>query len=384
MGARPDGRESLRVVTGLCSAEAVLVGVSVWGLAGNSSGLLALDISVGILSLILLPALRFWPLETGYLLALLAGLSMAATPVASAAVLHVARRRRLSEAVWLAAFTAAAHVIRFLWRPVSGLGLEWWSISVCAVATALVGWGAYGRSRCALISSLRERALRAEAEQARKISAARTAERGRIAREMHDVLAHRLTLLATFAGALEYRPETEPQKIAEAAGVIRSNVRDALVELRQVIYVLRDDDMADASLLADSLDRPQPRLEDVPELVDQARAAGAEVHLDFCARDAEKCPRALGRTAYRVVQEALTNARRHAAGASAHVIVEGEAGGVLEIRVRNALVAAAPETTGSGTGLIGLTERVSLAGGSVEYGAQDGEFRLHVVLPWAL
>ena len=104
----------------------------------------------------------------------------------------------------------------------------------------VIGWGLFVRARRELIDSLRERAERAEAEQRRRLEQAREAERRRIAREMHDVLAHRVTLLSLHAGALEFRPDAPPEEIAEAAGVIRASAHAALQELREVIGVLRD------------------------------------------------------------------------------------------------------------------------------------------------
>ena len=121
---------------------------------------------------------------------------------------------------------------------------------------ALVGWGELSQARQALLQSLREQAHRAESEQASRVAEARAAERASIAREMHDVLAHRLSLLATYAGALEYRPDAPPEQLARAAGVVRAGVHQALDELREVIGVLRDDDPA-------AVARPQPGLSDL-------------------------------------------------------------------------------------------------------------------------
>ena len=126
-----------------------------------------------------------------------------------------------------------------------GLPYGWWLVLLIAAYAALVGWGQLARARRALIASLRERARRAEAEQGRRVAEARTAERTRIAREMHDVLAHRLSLLATYAGALEYRPDAPPEQLARAAGVVRAGVHQALDELREVIGVLREEDHGD-------------------------------------------------------------------------------------------------------------------------------------------
>jgi signal transduction histidine kinase len=200
---------------------------------------------------------------------------------------------------------------------------------------------------------------------------------------MHDVLAHRISLLSVHAGALEFRPDAPPEAIAEAAGVVRSSAHAALQELRDVIGMLREDDVAEAT------GPPQPTLCDVPALVEESRAAGTRVELDLAVPEGA-LPDALGRTAYRIVQEGLTNARKHAAGAAVgvRVAVDGDA---LEVRVasRAAVAAAggaggAPLPPGAGTGLIGLRERVVLAGGTLEHGrAAGGDFVLRAVLPVA-
>ena len=147
----------------------------------------------------------------------------------------------------------AGLLIRGFWRPISSLSSLWWVVLVLVAEAALVGWGELSRARAALLDSLREQARRAESEQASRVAEARAAERASIAREMHDVLAHRLSLLATYAGALEYRPDAPPEQLARAAGVVRGGVHQALEELRAVIGVLRDDDAAPGV-------RPQPGL----------------------------------------------------------------------------------------------------------------------------
>jgi signal transduction histidine kinase len=204
---------------------------------------------------------------------------------------------------------------------------------------------------------------------------ARALERTRIAREMHDVLAHRLSLLATYAGALEYRPDSSPEKLAQAAGVIRTGVHQALDELREVINVLRDEEVYEG--------RPQPTFLDLQALVEESREAGTTIAYDGQVADATTLPPATGRTAYRVVQEGLTNARKHAAGLPVKLTVTGQPGEGLRIELTNPGSNGASLTPGSGTGLVGLTERVELAGGTLDHGRRpDGGFRLEASLPW--
>jgi len=364
---------------------AVLVGATVWG--GSPTSYLGLDIAVGAVSVALVPLLARWPVPVAVLLSVLCAVSPAATPPATMAALIVARWQRLGVAVSVAGTGIAAHLIRGAWRPVSGLPYGWWVVLVLVAYAALVGWGTLIRANQALISSLRERAERAEADQARRVAEARAAERARIAREMHDVLAHRLSLLATYSGALAYRPDAPPEQLSRAADVVRSGVHQALDELREVIGVLRDDSETAPDLTAGG--SPLPGLADLPELVEESRAAGTRVSVTGGAWPADGepagLPDAAGRTVYRVVQEGLTNARKHAPGEPVQVMVDGGPGAGLDVSVVNRLSSvprAVVSVPGAGTGLIGLTERLELAGGALEWRCSDGEFRLHAWLPW--
>jgi signal transduction histidine kinase len=298
------------------------------------------------------------------------------------AALIVARWQRLGVALAVAGTGIAAHLIRGAWRPVSGLPYFWWAILVFVAYAALVGWGTLIRANRALISSLRERAERAEADQARRVSEARSAERARMAREMHDVLAHRLSLLATYAGALAYRPDAPPDQVSRAAEVVRSGVHEALDELREVIGVLRDDSLPDLAAAS----RPLPGIADLPELIGESRAAGMRIEMGGAAWSAAGLPDVAGRTAYRVVQEGLTNARKHAAGEPVTVTIGGGPVAGLDVSVVNPAgpppAGLAFPVPGSGTGLIGLTERLELAGGTLDWRNSGGEFRLRAWLPW--
>jgi len=372
----------LGLIVGIIVPIGALTVASIWGEFASHTApkLLILDVVVGVAALALLPVLLRWPVPGALALAGLAAVSPAAIPAATFGTLHVAEWRRFAVAAWVGAAGVVAGAVQGLWRPFGGLPYIWWLVIVIAVEAALVGWGQLTQAHRALIASLRERARRAEAEQGRRVAEARAAERTRIAREMHDVLAHRLSLLATYAGAIEYRPDAPPEQVARAAGVVRAGAHQALDELREVITVLREDDGDD-----DAAQRPQPGLADLPLLVEESRDAGARVQLDDRVPDPAALPGAAGRTAYRVVQEGLTNARKHAPGEPVQVVVDGRPGGELLIDIRNPLVngqATGPAIGGSGTGLIGLTERVRLAGGELDHAATDGEFRLSARLPW--
>jgi len=393
---------TVSVLTGI----GALTAATLWGQASGetSSALLTLDIAVGLASLALLPVLLRWPVPGALALAVLAALSPAATPASTYATLHVSLRRRFPVAGAVAGAGVAGLLIRGLWRPISSLSSLWYVVLVLVAEAALVGWGELSRARRALLESLREQARRAESEQASRVAEARAAERASIAREMHDVLAHRLSLLATYAGALEYRPDAPPEQLARAAGVVRAGVRQALDELREVIGVLRDDDSASAV-------RPQPGLPDLAELVAETCDAGTPVEVTDRTSRSGELPDALGRTAYRVVQEGLTNARKHAHGQPVRLLLDGRPGDRLLVELTNPVGPATsdqPATSvggdtpgatdragpplsvkpslngsGTGTGLIGLTERVRLAGGEIDHGiGPDGAFRLRALLPW--
>ncbi|MFE2291404.1 sensor histidine kinase [Streptomyces sp. NPDC059452] len=255
------------------------------------------------------------------------------------------------------------------------------------VASAIIGvllvllvlsWGMVVRSRRQLVLTLRERARRAEAEAELRAEQAQRLAREAIAREMHDVLAHRLTLLSVHAGALEFRPDAPTAEIARAAGVIRDSAHEALQDLREIIGVLRGPGETGEG------ERPQPTLTTLDALIEESRQAGMKVTVDQRVAAPADAPAATGRTVYRIAQECLTNARKHAPGTEVTVTVTGGPGDGLTIEVANpAPTEPFERVPGSGQGLIGLTERATLAGGRLEHGpTPDGGFVVRARLPW--
>jgi signal transduction histidine kinase len=339
---------------------------------------LAVDIAGAVVASGLMLLLPRRPIPTAIALAVLVVLSPAATPASTATTLTIAFRFRSRTAGLVALMAAVAHLFQGWLHPIGNLPFLWFAILDVAVHAALFGWGQWIQERQRVLNSLRERALRAEAEQGRRVAEARTLERTQMAREMHDVLAHRLSLLATYAGALEYRPDSSPERLAKAAGVIRTGVHQALDELREVISVLRDTEIDDLPG-----GRPQPTFGDLPALVEESRDAGTTIAYDNSVGDATSLPPATGRTAYRIVQEGLTNARKHAAGRPVTLNVVGGPGDGLRIELTNPASNGTTVTPGSGTGLVGLTERVQLAGGTLDHGPDaGGGFHLEASLPW--
>ena len=345
-----------------------------------SDGVLAADLVVGLVGCLFLWGRRRWPVGVAVVLALVSAFSATAGVACLFALFTVAVHRTWRPVVLIAAVNFVAFTVYDHFRPDPELP---WPLTLAlgaALTAAVVAWGMFVRARRQLVVSLRDRASRAESEQRLRVDQARQLERTRMAREMHDVLAHRLSLLSMHAGALEYRPDASPVEVARAAGVIRASARGALEDLRDVIGVLRD--TGDGTLS----DRPQPTLADLAALVEQSRAAGLRVRMEYRVPDVAAVPAVTGRTVYRVVQEALTNVRKHAGGTVACVRVTADATSGIEVTVTNpAPLGADPAAPlpGSGTGLIGLVERVGLAGGSLEHGwTPEGEFRLRARLPW--
>ncbi len=228
--------------------------------------------------------------------------------------------------------------------------------------------------RCArlyqdLVSAGWRRAEQLESEQRILADRARLRERARIAQDMHDSLGHELSLIALRAGALEIAPDlSEPHRTA--AGELRGTATTATERLRDIIGVLRDE--TDPAPL-------EPVNEEVGELVARARASGLDVELTTTG--AAVLPPMVDRALYRVVQEALTNATKHAPGASVHVqVAHGDRR--TAVSVVNEAPAAPPASPASGQrGLTGLRERVRLAGGTLTAGPYEGGFRVAAQLP---
>jgi signal transduction histidine kinase len=292
------------------------------------------------------------------------------------AALRVRGRRALA---CIAALTAASSVIFPLVNPKAA---EVFRPALPAFLFGLIAFGAglFAQARQELVASLRQRADQMAADQARRVGEAREAERRRIAREMHDVLAHRLSLLSIHAGALQFRADASAAEIAQAATVIRTSAAAALDELSQVITVLREDTPG-------TISAPQPTLADLADLLDESRAAGMRLQAHVRLDDGRALPAAMGRAAYRVVQEGLTNARKHAAGAPVSVSIDINCHGCLLIEVVSHGGAATPASPpppapGSGSGLIGLAERLALIGGTLEqHAGTNGDFTLRASLP---
>jgi signal transduction histidine kinase len=240
------------------------------------------------------------------------------------------------------------------------------------VLAVLVGlWqGSRRRLLLALAADVEHLSIEAQLRE----EAARIAERSRIAAEMHDVLAHRLSLIALHTGVLTTKSDTLPAPLAERLGLLRTTSVEALTDLRDVLGVLRDPDAtpADAAL--------KPVMREVEELADEARAAGQHVELTTDGLP-EQAPTTHRLAVYRIAQEALTNARKHADGAPVTVRIGYRPPATL-VEVTNPPGAPRTDTVGSGYGLVGLRERVTALGGHLNAGpAGAGAWRLAARIP---
>nr|WP_276549583.1 histidine kinase [Brachybacterium muris] len=243
------------------------------------------------------------------------------------------------------------------------------------VVAATVAVGMYTQARRQLLAQFQRRAMDAEQGQTEAEDRARRAERTRIAREMHDIVAHKISLVALQAGALEVNPNLDRAQVVESVGLIRQTATTALSELREVLGVLRSED--EGAPLA-----PQPTWGDVRDLVTTSQQAGISVELfDFID---DPVPDMMARTAYRVVQEGLTNIHKHARHTKARVALIGEPGTDLVIEVSNVLpVGFTTDLPGARMGLSGIETRVLHAGGTITSGpTDDGRFEVKAVIPW--
>ena len=333
-----------------------------------------LDLTLCIAGALSLLVRRRWPIGLAVLMILASTLVPSVGAAGGLALFNVAVHRRPAVSLSLGAVAMASCMLQFWLYPLADVPNAYWiAVTLTALAClALVAWGIVVRTRRQLMASLTDRAVRAEAEQQLRVEQGQRLERERIAREMHDALGHRLSLLSIHAGALEFRPDMPTDELSRAAGVIRSSARDCVDDLREIVGVLRSQHTADGS---------RRGIAELDALLDESRAAGMRIELETGVELSE-VPDTIGRHAYRIVQEGLTNARKHAPHQTVRVLLSGAPGTGLSVEVSNPLEqgVAAP---GSRVGLIGLAERASLAGGRFEHGATaDGEFRLAAWLPW--
>jgi signal transduction histidine kinase len=314
----------------------------------------------GAVSSGLLPLRRRWP--TAVALTAAAGNVLSGNPLPLLAGLFAAGDRGSRR--WTVLVVPAGVAGWFGPDLLTGADLRATSVAGAVLATALlVGAGAHAATRRRLAESLRERAERAEAQRYQREEHARGQERARIAREMHDVVAHKVALISVHAGGLEVNPAAGPEATERTAALIRVTAQEALAELRDVLGVLRDHDGGPGSPGSEPL-------ADVAGVVGSWRTAGMDVDL---RDDAGRLPPVTARAVHRIVQEGLTNVHKHAPGAAASVTVTRDGADVV-VQVTNQIATgpALDAGSGSGAGLAGLAERVRTAGGTMRSGPADG------------
>lgn len=318
-----------------------------------------------LLALAVLPLRHTRPVPVAVVVLLCLAVSPTAAGATAGLVASLARRATTRSAqLRVGGLVAVAVVVTLLrllsqgWTPVSAVELV---ISQGIITgAALVGLLANFASE--------SRAAREEAEEYRAIQI-RTDERVRLAREMHDVVAHRVSLVAMMSGALAYRDDL-PADVRDAVTVIQDNSRQALDELRAVLADLRSGDDPEA---------PQPTLDGLPVLLDEARGTGTHVDARIDV-PVEELSLTHSRHLYRIIQEGLTNARRHAPGQPVTVDLVGDPAEGITLRLSN----PADPATGHepGYGLVGVEERARLLGGTSRTRQSDGRFTLEVSVPW--
>lgn len=246
-----------------------------------------------------------------------------------------------------------------------------WLVAAILVG-AVTGLAVLRRTQSDLDAAVHTRDRYAKQSDALREEAILVAERTRIARDMHDTLAAGLSRISLFAGGLQVNSTEGPEKVANTASLIRQTAHDALDDLRRIIGVLRGTgDYAGG----------RRSIEGVSDLVHSVRDAGTHVtySLDLAPGDLGA---STSQVAYRVAQESLTNAQKHAQGAPIHVDVQGNSDVGLRVVVRNHLTGAPAFAHGSGTGLTGLSEQVRQIGGTFDAQVVPGEFVVQAWLPW--
>ncbi|MET8825210.1 histidine kinase [Streptomyces sp. NPDC004610] len=327
----------------------------------------AADVAGGLVLLTVdFPAQRLWPFPPTVIVGYV-GLCLA---------LGLRAPRRTLVTVWLA--TAGANIVLEFFRP-SGTGGNGVLLTILG-GVALVLGGAL-RERYEAQRRLAEQETISEAERGRRTL---LEERARIARELHDVVAHHMSVITVQADTAAYRLDGLTPEVREEFTSIAATARESLGEMRRLLGVLRNEETPHGELA------PQPGLTRIGQLVEATARAGVPVDFTSCQVEV---PEAVGLSAYRIVQEALANVVRHAPGASVRVsVTEGagaEGGRRLTVLVVNGPPPEPPvaplEEGGTGHGLVGMRERVRLAGGTIDAGPlPDGGFRVAAQLPTQL
>ncbi len=382
--------------TALVAILGIIIFAVFWGVtdeelqaAGGSlddvAPLVLIDLVLGVAAVVLYPLRHRWPMLVVSLIVALSTLSAFAGPAALFAVVSLATRRRTVEITVISCLLLFSLYVNTLINPIDD-SEPLWLLAVAAGVVVVIPilLGMYIGARRQSLQALQERAEQLQREQDARLETARLGERSRIARDMHDSLAHRLSLVSLHAGALEYRTDLSPEEARNTASVVRENARLAASHLREVLGLLREPAHPDES----SIVRPDPSaLESINPLLADSRDAGNPATLDMTstvANHIEELPTTLRQHANRIIQEGLTNARKHAPGSAVTVRIDGAPGQRLMLSLSNPILAAShpTEPASSGFGLMGLRERARIAGGDLRTDVVEGTFVMDAWFPW--
>ncbi|MGW0882991.1 sensor histidine kinase [Streptomyces sp. NPDC002671] len=371
-----------------------LSGVSVVNLNGapGHHGTIVTGVAVSAVLCVVVALRRRFP-EPMLLLALATGLAQlildVETTVADFALLVItytvaAIGERWASRIALAASLGAATLAQIRWPAEHSSFLGHAALAVFQTVPFALAWvlGDSMRTRRAYFAQLEERAARLEKEREAQAKVAVAAERARIARELHDVVAHNVSVMVVQADGAAYVLDAAPDQAKKALETISSTGRQALAEMRRLLGVLRTGEHRESGEYV-----PQPDVEQIDELIEKCRDSGLPV--DFKVEGTPRpLPSGVELTAYRIVQEALTNTRKHGgpdAGASVRLVYFDDGLGLLvEDDGKGAPHELYEEggADGQGHGLIGMRERVGMVGGTLDAGPRPGGgFRISVLLP---
>nr|WP_175482812.1 sensor histidine kinase [Actinokineospora iranica] len=379
-------------MAGDCLIAVVLAGLELLALLDPPKGVHPVAfwlVGVGLLGPLVVR--RRDPLLSAYLI-LIAGFAQLFTHGPSPTGGADARIRLADIALGVALYTVVAYVGRrqgalyVLWLAIGTAVWAWWRLgpaeailpTLIIVVIFALCWvlGEFAGARRAYHTEVERRLDLLETERDQQATIAVGAERARIARELHDVVAHAVSVIVVQADGAAYAVRSQPEVAEKAINTISTTGREALTELRRLLGVLRSDDT--------ELDRaPQPGAQSISDLAERVRAIGVPVRLDV-AGDLDDLPAGVGLGIYRIVQEALTNTIKHAGpGASASVRV-ARVGDRVELDVTDKGPGRPHGITaeGGGNGLIGMRERANVFGGTLQAGpSPEGGWRVRAVLP---
>ncbi len=370
-----------------------------WQLEHDGSNLMSLIAVLGILAAFALPVLLVWRHRIPYITALVAAGTSLVLPIGNGLALVALATligRRRGPAVWLTTGAAAltvtwvsvadavaqprgASFLKQLFSPQHAdlaadvdLGVAEVVILVVVSLALAIGAGLLVQWR-RMVSSA-ESAVRAERAASGRLGdeVARRQERERIAREVHDALGHRLSLLTLHAGALEANAGVD-SRVAQSARLVRESATTAMDDLRSLLTMLREPEAAS---------QPPVPLSALASVVRESFGAGQAVSSSILIQDPDGADPALTRAVYRIVQELLTNARKHAPTEQVFLTVDGSPAEGIVIEARNRYPGGWNRGGNESRGLTGIGERANLLGGNLRYGLDGDQFRVRVTLPW--